>query len=93
MPLLSPYFAALLGTTIELVLPVFFVFGLGGRFPIFVLFVFNIMAAVSYPYLLTEQGAVGLQNHFFWGLMLATLLAYGTDKLSIDDLIKRLRGR
>src|SRR5437879_1082739 len=41
VPFLPPYFAAVLGTTAELILPILLVLGLGGRLIIFVFFVYN----------------------------------------------------
>jgi putative oxidoreductase len=49
VPLLPPEIAAYLGTGVELFFPVLLAFGLAGRFAAFVLFVFNIIAVISYP--------------------------------------------
>jgi putative oxidoreductase len=49
VPLLSPYAAAVLGTGVELIFPVLLALGLAGRFSAGVLFIFNIMAVISYP--------------------------------------------
>ena len=49
VPLLPSNVAAYLGTGVELFFPVLLVLGLGTRFAAFVLFVFNIVAVVSYP--------------------------------------------
>src|SRR5436190_13800049 len=49
VPLLPPELAAFLGTGVELFFPVLLVFGLGTRFAAFALFVFNIVAVLSYP--------------------------------------------
>lgn len=87
VPLVSPEVAAFSGTLVELVLPVFLVLGLGGRIPAFILFIFNIVAVISYPYLLTEEGVVGLNDHIYWGILLMVLLLHGTGKLSIDAII------
>lgn len=80
VPLLSPEVAAYLGTFTELVFPVLLALGLGGRFAAFVLFVFNIMAVVSYPAL----NAAGLEQHQVWGLMLLVNLLHGPGKISVD---------
>ncbi len=89
VPVLSPTIAAALGTATELVVPVFLLLGLGRRVPAFILFVFNIMAVVSYPYLLTEEGQIGLNDHFYWGVLLLVLLLHGSGKLSLDYLFWR----
>lgn len=90
VPLLSPEAAAALGTTVELVFPVLLVLGLGSRLSAFVLFVFNIVAVVSYP----DLGEVGLRDHQMWGLLLLVTLLHGPGKLSLDHLIgRRFLGR
>lgn len=89
VPFLSPYWAALSGTLVETVTPVFLALGLGGRMPALILFVFNIVAVISYPYLLTDAGWVGLKDHIHWGLLLMVIMLHGSGKLSLDTLIKR----
>lgn len=84
VPLLSPQFAAVLGTAAELVLPVLLIIGLGGRFWIFALFVYNIVAATSYPFLWTPEGSTALQQHIGWGILLMVLMFHGPGKLSLD---------
>jgi len=89
VPLLSPKLAAFLGTGVELIAPVLLVLGLFGRFPALLLFVFNIVAVISYPYLWTPTGAAGLEDHLYWGLLLMMLLLHGPGRLSIDCILKR----
>jgi len=88
VPLLPPEFAAMLGTTIELVFPVLLALGLAGRFGALVLFLFNIMAVISYP----DLNAAGIRDHQVWGIMLLVPLLYGPGKLSIDHWIKKKFG-
>lgn len=83
VPLLPPEIAAYMGTGVELFFPVLLAFGLAGRFAAFVLFVFNIIAVVSYPTL----NAVGLADHQLWGLLLTLLLLRGPGTLSLDHLL------
>ena len=85
VPLLPPELAAWLGTGVELVLPVLLVLGLGSRFAAFGLFVFNIIAVVSYP----DLGAAGLRDHQTWGLLLLVTLLHGPGALSLDRLLGR----
>lgn len=92
VPILSPYIAALLGTAAELVLPILLVVGLGGRFWIFALFVYNIVAAASYPFLWTPEGSTGLQQHIGWGVLLMLLMLHGSGKLSLDHWIHKKYG-
>ena len=85
VPWLSPEVAAALGTAVELAFPVLLVLGLGTRLSAFVLFVFNIVAVISYP----ELGDVGLRDHQTWGLLLLVTLLHGPGALSLDHLIGR----
>jgi putative oxidoreductase len=85
VPLLSPAAAAYLGTFTELVFPVLLVIGLGGRFAALVLFVFNIVAVISYP----DLNEVGIAQHQVWGLMLLVSALHGPGRLSIDHFLRR----
>ena len=82
VPLLSPEAAAYLGTGAELILPVLLALGLAGRFAAAALFVFNVVAVISYPAL---QGA-GLEQHYVWGILLLVTAARGPGALSLDRL-------
>lgn len=89
VPLLPPEVAAYLGTFTELFFPVLLVLGLGSQFAAAVLFVFNIIAVISYP----ELMGAGLEQHQVWGLMLLVILVHGPGKLSLDHWIgKRFFG-
>ncbi len=88
VPLLSPQVAATLGTFTELVFPVLLALGLAGRFSAAVLFIFNIVAVISYP----DLNEFGLEQHQIWGLMLLVLVLHGPGKLSIDHWIARRWG-
>lgn len=85
VPLLPPELAAYLGTGVELGLPVLLVLGLGARLSAGVLFVFNIIAVISYP----DLSEVGLKDHQYWGLLLLVTLLHGPGKLSLDHLLRR----
>lgn len=85
VPLLSPLVAAVLGTSVELIFPVFLALGLAGRFSAGVLFIFNIMAVISYPGL----SDVGHKDHIYWGILLLVSLLHGPGKISIDHFIRR----
>ena len=80
VPLLPPVLAAPLGTAGELVLPVLLVLGLGGRFAALGLFVVNAVAVLS----LSEIAPAALQQHVFWGSLLAGLAIYGPGAWSIE---------
>jgi putative oxidoreductase len=85
VPVLSPEMAAYLGTFTELVFPVFLALGLAGRFSAAVLFLFNIIAVISYPAL----NEAGLEQRLVWGIMLLVTLLHGPGKLSLDYWIGR----
>lgn len=89
VPVLPPSLAALLGTGVELGFPVLLALGLGSRFAAFVLFVFNIVAVVSYP----DLGDVGLKDHQLWGVLLLISLLHGPGRLSLDHLLRSRFGR
>jgi len=84
VPLLPPEIAAYLGTAVELGIPVLLVLGVFTRPAAIVLFVFNIIAVISYPDL--SEG--GLKDHIYWGLLLLVTFFHGPGKLSIDHLIR-----
>jgi putative oxidoreductase len=90
VPLLSPTIAAYLGTAAELVLPVLLAFGLGSRLVPLGLFLFNLVAVVSYPYLFTAEGIHGLHQHIIWGILLFLITCHGMGKLSLDFLLCKL---
>jgi putative oxidoreductase len=85
VPLLPPELAAYLGTAAELALPVFLVFGLGSRFAALGLFLFNVVAVISYP----DLSAVGFKDHQYWGLLLLVTLLHGPGRFSLDYLRSR----
>lgn len=85
VPLLPPVVAAWLGTAAELSLPVLLILGLAGHFAALALFLFNIMAVISYP----DLSEVGRQHHLYWGMLLAFLAVHGPGKLSLDAWLLR----
>jgi putative oxidoreductase len=88
VPLLPSDVAAYFGTFTELFFPVLLVLGLAGRFSAGVLFVFNIIAVVSYP----DLSPAGLEQHKVWGLLLFVTLLHGPGKLSVDYVISKVSG-
>lgn len=85
VPLLPSALAAYLGTAAELLLPVFLFLGLGTRYVALALFIFNIVAVISYP----DLHAAGVAQHQVWGLLLLVTLCHGPGKWSLDSLISR----
>lgn len=85
VPLLPAHAAAVIATVVELICPVLLALGLAGRFAAGILFVFNIMAVVSYPALETP----GKLDHLLWGVMLLVPFLRGPGKISVDHLLRR----
>lgn len=85
VPLLNPTVAAYLGTAVELLFPVLLALGLGTRFSALVLFVFNVVAVLSYP----DISEAGVLQHQYWGVWLLVLIAYGPGRWSLDCLTHR----
>ncbi|MBT6273950.1 MAG: DoxX family protein [Chromatiales bacterium] len=86
VPVISPVLAAYMGTAAELILPVLLILGLAGRSAAFALFIFNIVAVLSYPPL---AGKIGELWHVAWGAGLAVLVMYGPGVFSADFFIRR----
>lgn len=80
VPLLPTHVAAVLGTGGELLLPVLLVLGLFGRFGALGLSVINVVAVLS----LEEIAPAALQQHVFWGSLLAALVLWGPGRWSAD---------
>ena len=85
VPLLAPAQAAYIGTAAELILPVLLVLGLASRPVAAALFVFNVIAVVSYA----DISDAGLRDHVLWGLMLLVTVFYGPGRIAIDHLINK----
>ncbi|OWY37258.1 hypothetical protein CEK28_17820 [Xenophilus sp. AP218F] len=86
VPLLPPAVAATLATCGELGLSTLLALGLGGRFAAAGLFILNAVAVISYPGL-TEATR---QFHYYWGMLLLAILAFGPGRLSLDQWLPRL---
>lgn len=84
VPVLSPELAACLATGAELGLPVLLVLGLFGRFAALGLFILNLVAVISYYSGLSESG---INQHMYWGMLLAVLLVISRSAWSLDTLL------
>ena len=80
VPFLPTEVAAVAGTFGELFFPVLLIMGLFGRFSALSLFVINIVAVIS----LTDIAPAALQQHQFWGTLLAGIVLWGPGKWSVD---------
>ena len=83
VPLVSPAFAAFMGTAAELGLPILLVAGLGTRLAALALFVFNLVAVISYP----DLSDAGLKDHMLWGALMLVLAFYGPGRYSLDRFL------
>jgi putative oxidoreductase len=84
VPLLPPDFAAWLATSAELGLSVLLVFGLFSRFAAIGLSILNVVAVISY----SELSEAGLNQHLYWGLLLAVLLMMSRSAWSVDTWLE-----
>jgi len=93
VPLLSPGAAAFLGMWVELITPWLLGLGLAGRLTAILLFVYNLIAVISYPALWPNGFFTGLFNtadfadHKIWALMLLAVVAWGPGRWSIDAIM------
>lgn len=86
VPLLNPEVAAYLATGAELALPILLVLGLFGRFAAAGLFILNGVAVISYY---SELSEAGLNQHLYWGMLLAVLLMISRGKWSADNWLEK----
>jgi putative oxidoreductase len=85
VPLLPPAVAAALGTATELSMPVLLALGLASRLAAGALFLFNIVAVISYAAL----PDVAVKDHILWGTMLLVLLICGPGRIAADTWLER----
>ncbi|WHZ18270.1 MAG: Putative transmembrane protein [Rhodanobacteraceae bacterium] len=96
VPLLPPDVAAVASTWIELVVPWLVGLGIAGRLSALFLFIYNIIAFVSFPALWPHGFWAGLfstsafADHKVWGLMLLAVIAWGPGRWSLDTLFVQL---
>lgn len=89
VPVLSPELAAVGGTVGELLLPVLLFVGLFSRPAALGLFVVNWVAVISYPALLEFSCPAAINDHFYWGMLLLVIVAFGPGKFSLDAWLSR----
>ena len=85
VPVLSPEVAAWLATSGELGLSALLVLGLFGRFATAGLFILNAVAVASYY---SELSEAGINQHLYWGILLAVLLV-SRSPWSVDAWLER----
>ncbi len=79
VPLLSPELSAYIATAFELACPVLLTLGLASRFACVPLLAMT--AVIQFTYM-------DLKDHYYWAMVLGTILSYGAGALSLDALIK-----
>ncbi len=85
VPVLSPEIAAWLATSGELGLSTLLAVGLFGRFAAAGLLILNAVAVLSYY---SELSEAGLNQHLYWGILLAVLLV-NRSPWSVDAWLER----
>jgi putative oxidoreductase len=93
VPLLPPELAAYLGAFGELTFALLLFVGLLSRPAALALFFVNVMAVISYPQLFQFECPAAINQHFFWGVSLLVLAAFGAGRISLDALLARASKR
>jgi len=91
VPVLPPELAAWAGTLGELALPVLLFLGLLSRPAALGLFAVNAVAVFSYPALFEFECPAAVQDHFYWGALLLTIVAFGPGRAALDHWLAQRR--
>ncbi|MFZ6752874.1 DoxX family protein [Undibacterium sp. Dicai25W] len=91
VPVLPPEVAAVMGAGGELFFPVLLALGLFSRPAALGLLAVNVMAVISYPQLFQFECPAAINDHFYWGISLLVLVAFGPGKFSLDEFFKAKR--
>jgi putative oxidoreductase len=81
VPVISPTLAAYLATTTELTTPILLLFGFATRLATIPMLVMT--AVIQFTYFQSME-------HYYWAMLLGTLLCFGPGKLSIDYWLRKL---
>lgn len=92
IPVIPPELAAVMGASGELVFSTLLIVGLFSRPAAFGLFVVNAVAVFSYPQLWTFECPAAINDHFYWGICLLTLVVVGPGKIALDQWLKKMNG-
>lgn len=90
VPFLSPELAAYLGTGAELLFSILLILGLFSSLSALALLFVNFMAVVSYPILWELDCPAGLNDHFYWAVLLLMVMVFGAGKWSVDHWLRRV---
>ncbi len=91
-PLLPPILLAWLSSIIEFTMPILMLLGLGGRVPACILFVFNLLAAFTFPNMQSSGNYMDVQDHLYWALLILMLMLHGNGRIALDRLITQKKG-
>lgn len=89
VPVLPPELAAYMGAGGELFFPCLLIIGLFARPAAIGLLFVNAMAVISYPQLWEFDCPAAINDHFYWGILLLVILAFGAGRFSLDALFKK----
>ncbi|MFZ6772687.1 DoxX family protein [Undibacterium sp. SXout7W] len=90
VPLLPPELAAFAGTGGEVIFSILLLIGFFSRPAALGLLAVNVMAVISYPQLWQFECPAAINDHFYWGILLLVLIAFGPGRLSLDHLLKKM---
>ncbi|MBR7748339.1 DoxX family protein [Undibacterium baiyunense] len=90
VPFLSPELAAYLGTGAELLFSILLILGLFSSLSALALLFVNLMAVVSYPILWELECPAGLNDHFYWAVLLMLVIVFGAGKWSLDHWLRQV---
>lgn len=93
VPVLPPELAAYMGAGGELVFSCLLIAGLFSRPAAIGLFCVNAMAVISYPQLWDLECPAAINDHFYWGIIILVIVAFGAGQFSIDALLKRISAK
>lgn len=88
VPVLPPELAAYMGAGGELFFPCLLIVGLCTRPAALGLLFVNAMAVISYPQLWEFECPAAINDHFYWSILLVTVLVFGAGQFSIDYALK-----
>ena len=80
VPIIPSHLAAIISTSAEITCPILLLLGIGTRISSMALLIMTLVIQFTY-----DSSA----EHYYWMILLGTLITYGGDKLSLDYIIKR----
>lgn len=79
VPLIPVKIAAIMGTSFEILCPLFLILGLGTRFASAILLIMTAFIELTYQHDM---------QHIYWMILCAVMMTHGAGNLSIDSIIK-----